>query len=177
MSEANNQARLVEQLKAMIKRTNYVCHHNFDDGTKCGTRLIAVGDLAAEANRSIELLQEIESGGRQPAMTKTAEAKHVGISDLFGGFVVKIEPFMLWESARSQAMTSDNWKAAMLELEQALRRETTDTGSNRVYEMIDGCLADLQEKGVVRPMTDREVDQDAECPLYPPNAATEPSRQ
>ena len=106
---------------------------------------------------------------REPVVSKTAEAKHVGISDLFGGFVVKIEPFMLWESARSQAMTSDNWQAAMLELEQALRRETTDTGSNRVYEMIDACLTDLQEKGVVRPMTDGEVDQDAECPLYPPN--------
>jgi hypothetical protein len=73
MSEANSQARLVEQLKAMIKRTEYVCQHNYDDGTECGTRLIAVGDLAAESNRAAVLLKELEAGGRKSAASKMPE--------------------------------------------------------------------------------------------------------
>ena len=73
MSEANNQARLVEQLKAMINRTQYVCQHKYGDGTKCGTRLIAIGDLAAESNRAGRLLEELEAGDSVPAVSQTSE--------------------------------------------------------------------------------------------------------
>lgn len=84
MSEANNQARLLEQLTALASRAAYVCAHDYEAHKPVGTRLLAISDLKAEYNRTAQLLKEIqESGGSEPAATKTEEAKHVGISDVF----------------------------------------------------------------------------------------------
>ena len=79
---------------------------------------------------------------------------------------IKVPAFMLWESARSKAMTSDDWCAAMEELERQFQRETQEDGSTVVYEMIEACLERMAENGAVREMTMEELSADAECPFY-----------
>ena len=110
---------------------------------------------------------------------KTNENTRPPLADAIGSVLppeitITIPAFMLWESARSHAMTSDDWSAAMKELERELRRETKEDGSTRVYEMIEACLERLAENDTVRSMTDAELSKDADCPLYPPNNQAEP---
>ena len=72
MNEANNQARLLEQLVALASRAAYVCAHDYEAHKPVGTRLIAIADLKAEYDQSAQLLKEIqESGGRAPDAAKT----------------------------------------------------------------------------------------------------------
>lgn len=81
-------------------------------------------------------------------------------------FTVEIPLFMLWESARPSCLTSDNWEAAFTALQAELKREITEDGSTRVYQMLEGCLERLTEEGHLRKMTDREIQRDAPCPFY-----------
>ena len=80
--------------------------------------------------------------------------------------VIPVHSFMLWEVARARALTCDDWDKAFAGLRNVLRLETEEQGSNRVYEMLDGCLERLRECGFLRNMTDMEIQVDAPCPLY-----------
>lgn len=100
MNEANNQARLLEQLVALASRAAYVCAHDYEAHKPVGTRLLAIADLKAEYDRTAQLLKEIqESGGRAPDAYKTAEDKHVGISDLLAGERVCEKDFVFLDHA------------------------------------------------------------------------------
>lgn len=81
-------------------------------------------------------------------------------------FVIEIPLFMLWESARPHCLTADDWQSAFTALESELKREISEDGSTRVYEMLENCLARLVEDGHLRKMTDYEIEQDASCPFY-----------
>jgi len=80
--------------------------------------------------------------------------------------IIEIPTFMLWEAARSQALTADNWASAMEKLKAELKRETDETGGNRIYSLLGECAVTLANNGDLRALTDLELKQDKPCPFY-----------